>query len=377
MFKTGSPVKGDDFIDRTKHIPLFRTYLDNNQHIMVKAPRRFGKTSLVKHIFEYMGGYEYIYIDFKRQSDLEQIAHIIIDKAYKLLGIEGFVRSVLSTSRDALVGLLKSLQSIKMDGLGEITIRELSGNKNSVELFLHALDVVNEIAGKKGVNIKFVADEFQDIDIMSPKGTLDRFRSVIQQHEHVTYIFLGSIETLMSRIFEEKKSPFFHFAAPVQLLVFDSSEVFEYAKEVFDKQNITNVDLVQNILEFTKGHPDYTIQALQKLYFKTLAQKITALDDTLIKTVLSDVIDDNKAYIDELITQAKQKKHHLEILTDISNKRQSTIDTKSLYRIRSSLEDMGLIRKIGLGQYQINDVLLECTLRQIRMDGDVCSFIEE
>ena len=63
MFRTGSPVKGKDFIDRKKHLPLFKAYLDNNQHIMIKAPRRFGKTSLVKHIFDYEKKYEYIYTD--------------------------------------------------------------------------------------------------------------------------------------------------------------------------------------------------------------------------------------------------------------------------------------------------------------------------
>ena len=48
MFKTGSPVKGNDFIDRKKHLPIFKAYLENNQHVMIKAPRRFGKTSLIK-----------------------------------------------------------------------------------------------------------------------------------------------------------------------------------------------------------------------------------------------------------------------------------------------------------------------------------------
>ena len=32
MFKTGSPVKGNDFIDRKKHLPIFKAYLQNNQH---------------------------------------------------------------------------------------------------------------------------------------------------------------------------------------------------------------------------------------------------------------------------------------------------------------------------------------------------------
>jgi hypothetical protein len=37
MFQSGSHVKGKDFIDRKKHLPLFKSYLDNNQHIMIKA----------------------------------------------------------------------------------------------------------------------------------------------------------------------------------------------------------------------------------------------------------------------------------------------------------------------------------------------------
>ena len=48
MFQSGSPVKGENFIDRKKHLPVFKSYLDNNQHIMIKAPRRFGKTSLIE-----------------------------------------------------------------------------------------------------------------------------------------------------------------------------------------------------------------------------------------------------------------------------------------------------------------------------------------
>jgi len=48
MFKTGSPVKGNDFIDRKKHLPIFKAYLQNNQHVIIKVPRRFGKTYLQK-----------------------------------------------------------------------------------------------------------------------------------------------------------------------------------------------------------------------------------------------------------------------------------------------------------------------------------------
>ncbi len=60
MFKTGSPVKGNDFIDRKKHLPIFKAYLQNSQHVMIKAPKRFGNTSLNKKIFEHEKSFNYI-----------------------------------------------------------------------------------------------------------------------------------------------------------------------------------------------------------------------------------------------------------------------------------------------------------------------------
>ncbi|WP_163226564.1 hypothetical protein [Campylobacter fetus] len=90
MFKTGSPVKGDDFIDRKKHLPIFKAYLENNQHIMIKAPRRFGKTSLIKQVFEHEKAFNYIYIDLRRAMDLASLSNQILEKAYGFAGIDGF-----------------------------------------------------------------------------------------------------------------------------------------------------------------------------------------------------------------------------------------------------------------------------------------------
>ena len=75
MFKTGSPVKGNDFIDRKKHLPIFKAYLENNQHVMIKAPRRFGKTSLIKQVFEHEKSFHYIYVDLRRGTNLTSLAN--------------------------------------------------------------------------------------------------------------------------------------------------------------------------------------------------------------------------------------------------------------------------------------------------------------
>lgn len=117
MFKTGSPVKGVDFIDRKKHIPIFKAYLENNQHVMIKAPRRFGKTSLIKQVFEHEKAFDFIYIDLRRAVNLTSLSEQIIQNAYSFAGIENFFDDV----KKSITGLFRSIQKIKLDDLGEIT----------------------------------------------------------------------------------------------------------------------------------------------------------------------------------------------------------------------------------------------------------------
>jgi len=360
MFKTGNPVTGNDFIDRKKHLPLFKTYIDQNQSFMIKAPRRFGKTSIVKHLLEDKKEYEFIYIDIKRVSSLKSLANKIIDSAYKISAIDNF----LYKAKNSMFELVKSLQKIKIDDIAEVTIRMFEKNDlDEVEYFLHSLDVVNTIAVKKDINIKFALDEFQDILKITSNDILDKARSVMQHHNNITYIFLGSIESIMTKIFEHKVSPFFHFATIVELPPLEVDELYDYSARVFKDKSI-EIDSLKYLLEYLGGHPDYSLQVLQKLYFIALANGIKRLSSKDLYDTLVEVLLNNKAYIEELISKAKQKKHNLDLLYAIANEQKLNLDSKTLYNVHTSLEDMGLIKKVAIGKYKINDIFLKLYLRQ-------------
>lgn len=361
MFKTGSPVKGNDFIDRKKHLPIFKAYLENNQHVMIKAPRRFGKTSLIKQVFEHEKSFHYIYVDLRRATNLTSLANQILEKAYSFAGVENFMEQF----KKSITGLLKTIQSIKIDDIGEITLKHLeNGITDEREYFLHSLEVVEKISSKKELNIKFVLDEFQDILRISDDFILEQMRSVIQHHEAVTYVFLGSIESIMTNIFSSKASPFFHFTRIMSLDGLDIDELYDYTKEVFDKQNIMYDDSLLKMLQFLQGHPDYSAQVLQALYYKGIVEDLKMIDYDVCLEVLTQVILENRAYLEELISKTKQKKHHYEVLHSIANGYSVELNSKSLYNIHISLEEMGLIKNIQRGQYAINDIFLEVLLQQ-------------
>ena len=378
MFQSGSPVKGKDFIDRKKHLPLFKSYLDQNQHIMIKAPRRYGKTSLVKHIFEYEKSYEFIYIDIRLHHTLDSLSNHILDKAYSFVKIENFIRQ----SKNSLLNLLKSIKTISIPDIAEVTIDMLSKPSDSIDLFIHALDVVEKVAQSKDINIKVIFDEFQDITNLYDKNILETLRSIAQHHENITYLFLGSIESIMTEIFESKSSPFFHFASVIQLEGLDIDELYQYTLEQFDQTNISyDKDTIYQTIKFLKGHPEYSAKVLQTLYINATLDNKSIQHDEAIKAISFRVCE-NRAYLDELISKLKNKKHHFEVVYNIANNIKHTIGSATLYNTHMSLEDMGIIKKVQKGRYEIVDIFLEILLQQtqdmmVSLDGKMDIMITE
>ncbi len=122
-------------------------------------------------------------------------------------------------------------------------------------------DVLNliEKTGKKGNRPIVVLDEFQDI-VYLDKNLPKQLRAIIQHHKNVNYVFLGSLESMMKAIFENKKSPFYHFGYLMDLDKIPYSDFFDYLKNRFDKITNRSEAISKEILEFTELHPYYTQQ---------------------------------------------------------------------------------------------------------------------
>jgi len=370
MFKSGSPVKGEEFIDRKEHLPIFKAYLDNNQHIMIKAPRRFGKTSLIKHIFDHQKNYEFIYIDIRLHHTLETLSKQILNKAYEFVKIQNFIQK----SKESLFDLLQSIKSIAIPEVAEVSIDFVNKPIEPIEFFIHSLDTVNKIAIAKNINIKVIFDEFQDIVNLYDKNILEVLRSVAQHHENITYIFLGSIESIMTNIFESKSSPFFHFASVMQLEGLDTEELHGYTIKQFDSKNLKyDKDMLKKLIIFLQGHPEYSAKVLQTLYINaTLNNNI--ITNEAYYDALSYRILENRIYFDEIIIKLKSKKHHFEIVYNIANKIKHTQNSATVYNTHMSLENMGIIKRIKKGKYEIVDIFFKIFLQQ---DNDTMIAFED
>lgn len=352
-------MKPKTLIGQQKEITKLSLLLDHGQHTAIVAPKRFGKTSLIRHLLNQSGNRFFIYTDIHKAISPEQLAYTILNKAFECAGIEAFTHRAQHESFE----VFKAMQDAGIESLGETALSLINERLDSMELLLNILELVDQIAAHLKTRFILVMDEFQEIIDLGGKKTLDQLRSIAQHHQHITYVFLGSIKSKMNYIFQSKDSAFFHFVQTIELTGLEEEAVIEHCKQLFKlKTNESlNKDLIR-LLRYLEFHPDYTHQVLEQIHYTLLISPERTIDRKLCLEAISTVFMNNKTYLEELISKAKLKKHHYAVLSATANEETIKLPSATLYQTRVSLENMGLLKKKSRDCYAITDALLRIFL---------------
>lgn len=101
-FHYGGTVDKQYFCNRTKEIQELKTDIDTGLNVLLYAPRRFGKTSLVLHMLR-QTEYQYIFLDFMSIVD----EHEFINQYFNAIS------KSLNTTADKVVDFFKKILKIK------------------------------------------------------------------------------------------------------------------------------------------------------------------------------------------------------------------------------------------------------------------------
>ena len=248
-FQFGVIVDNEFFTDRIDGLKEVRMSMDSANHLILISPRRFGKSSLVaKAVRE--SGRPCLSLNMQNMLSVEDFASKLLRELFRLYPLErvrhlmGHFRIIPTVSTNPITnGIDVSFQPVM----------------NSVVLLEDAMDLVEKVSTENR-RLVIVLDEFQEI-LNIRKGLDKQLRSIMQKQQHLNYILLGSQESMMTDIFERKKSPFYHFGKLMRLNKIPYADFKEYIKtrlplEDQDEQN----RIVEEILSFTNLHPYYTQQ---------------------------------------------------------------------------------------------------------------------
>ncbi len=252
-FKFGSVVSEEYFTDRESEFDSLKQIVSSENHLILIAPRRFGKTSLVNKVVKSVDR-PVIWLDLQLLTGVSDFASQLLKQLFRKYPFERL---------KFLVSNFRIIPTLALDpSTNNIEIRF----QPKVDAFIQLEDVLNLInkLGKEDDKPIVVFDEFQEL--MSLDKSLDKkLRSVIQFHNHVNYVFMGSIESLMRQIFTNKKSSFYHFGQVYSLNKIPFDNFNEFLSSRFSIITEKSNEVTTAILEFTKCHPYYT----QQLAFHT------------------------------------------------------------------------------------------------------------
>jgi uncharacterized protein len=295
-FRYGDLALGEAFTDRGDELEELRADMRNGQNVVVFAPRRYGKSSLVWRVSQQVleEGILVARVNLMTTPTKEKLAEKLARSIHE------DVASPLFRARDRLRvfrGLrVAPVLTVDPDN-GSISFSFQAAHRpEDVDATLERLlELPAELAADRGRRVAMVLDEFQevvDIDPHLPK----LMRSVFQQQTEVAHVYLGSKRHMMERIFNDENEPFWRSAKQMELGVI-ATEAFrgyiEARLQATGKQAET--DVIERVLAITGGHP-YATQELCYFLWEETAAGETALQEQLHRALTNVLRSENSHF---------------------------------------------------------------------------------
>ena len=211
------------FCDREQECSAILDALRNGRNVTLVAPRRMGKTGLIRHAF---------YRLKERQPDV--VTFYMDIYSTQLLGdfVRLFGNTVLgqldAAPRKALNRMGRFIRSCRpvftfdeLTGVPKVTIDVAPAEERST------LKEIFEYLGSSEKRCYVAIDEFQQVAEYEEAGVEALLRSYIQFLPNVNFIFAGSKQHLMQEMFMSSKRPFYQ---STQLLTIGPIERGEYGR---------------------------------------------------------------------------------------------------------------------------------------------------
>lgn len=300
-----SIAQGDNFYDRTEETQRLVKTLFGGNNIVLLAPRRYGKTSLVYKVMEELEGQGVtcVYFDMMPVYSLESFIELYLKALFKK-----------QTARERFVTLVSRLKNVRPKltfdpaGNAEFSVDFLEP-RVSISTLSDVLDVPESMAQNER-RIVVVFDEFQEIRKFEKYGVESLIRSRIQLQHSANYLFLGSKTHLMQDMFLAKNRPFYNSAMTMYLSVLPEKETVSFLKERFGQSGISiSEEMCSHIIRSVDNIP-YYIQLLAAEVWQYMVPDMKEVEREIVDECISRVIEMKHDYYFELFDKfsAAQKR---------------------------------------------------------------------
>ncbi|MEN4046985.1 ATP-binding protein [Sulfurimonas sp. NWX367] len=283
-FYYGNEVYDDDFCNRVQELQELAQDVSSGQNLLLYAPRRFGKTSLLKklkHKLDKQKDYKVIFIDLFSVSSIDEF----IQKYFNLI-----INSFENNTQKALRNIKEVLNirpnvTMSINETGNISYSLSISKKEQNQTLEDVLNLPSIYAKKFNKKVVVIFDEFQEIEQLKFEKKL---RTILQSHSReVSYIFSGSKKSILNQMFSDNSRAFYK---SVKHFHIEQIKLDEWIVFIENKFKQTNKEIekryIKQVFDITDGFPYYMQQIMSMIWEKT-SQNV---DDDILKQSLELII---------------------------------------------------------------------------------------
>ena len=369
-FYTGINIPDKYFCDREKETREIIRRISNGSNIVLKAARRIGKSSLVKHVFvqdAISSRYNVLYVDILGTKNACDFLNAFKDAFLSA----SFAR--IEKVRKSLVEFLRSIYfDVNGDFPGTLAFPRVGFNPgSSIEYTLRELFNYLEHTSKPNL---VVFDEFQQIQFY-PEKMAAILRGFIQEMNNTHFIFSGSERHMLSMMFDDSGEPFYRSSTSMNLDIIPLETYRSFVMSIFSERNRgIRPEAVDFVYYVFRGNT-YQLQLLMKEAF-ALTDEGATVTITDIKGIINRLLDDNEYDNRMLLNRLNNKKERNTLfcianesvasgLTSTAVMKKYNLDNPS--SVQNALNNLSgdqfnLIYKVGQSSWCMQDIFLELWL---------------
>lgn len=260
-------VEGINFTDRVKETKRLKMDFENGMNVILVSPRRMGKSSIVKKVKSEITNpaIKVVYMDIYDCRSEYDFYNRFASALMKQTATK--TEQIVENIKRFLVRLTPKI-GFSPEPLSEYSLSlGITPQNYQPEEILQLPEIIGQA---QGIHLVVCIDEFQQIGEMPDSLSIQkRLRGVWQHQRQVSYCLFGSKKHLMTKLFQNRKMPFYQFGEMMYLDKIPTEDWIPFICSRFKSQgkSITE-ELARRICEIVENNSSY----VQQLAWNVLAE---------------------------------------------------------------------------------------------------------
>jgi hypothetical protein len=364
-FVYGDLVADESFTNREQELRTLKADIRNGLNVAVIAPRRFGKSSLVRAaLSDLIGeGVLVVEVDLMTTPTKDRLAGKLAKS------INDDIAPTVFKAKEHL-RMFQSLRvapvvTIDVDGSLSFSFSASRSSTDIDDTLERLFELPGVIAADTKKQIVLYFDEFQEITRIDPHLPA-LMRAVFQKQPHVARVYVGSRHDMMHRLFNDENEPFYRSAKTMEIGAIDPATFKRFIAKRFDQTDRALADgVLDRVLSITHGHPHAT-QELAYALWEEVPEGFSAsqsdLDDALVAVLRAEnahftLVWENATRPQKLLLQALAAERGRPFSAAYRD-RHGLPSSSHIQRALRPLVDAELLRRDGEGDYDFAEPFL-------------------